>query len=108
LKLIFSRAKKAHTAPRLTTIPRSASSAATPRKVKSGFSSIRASNHPRSPAKTSRRFPPIGFAAALPVWRWRCDHRTTLETLTPNSTATDRQLSPAATRAATRSRRSNE
>jgi hypothetical protein len=48
------------------------------------------------------------FAAALPVARKRCDHFTTLATLTPNRFATERQLSPAVTRATTRSRKSKE
>jgi hypothetical protein len=52
--------------------------------------------------------PPIGRAAALPVARNRCDHFTTLATLTLKVDATLRQLSPAATAATTRSRRSSE
>jgi hypothetical protein len=48
------------------------------------------------------------LAAALPVARYLCDHFTTLATLTLNIFATARQLSPAATRATTRSRKSNE
>jgi len=50
----------------------------------------------------------VGRAAALPVWRLRCDHLTTLATLTPKRAATARQLSPVSTRATTRSRRSSE
>ena len=38
--------------------------------------------------------PPIGFAAALPVARKRCDHFTTLATLTWKVLATSRQLAP--------------
>ena len=48
--------------------------------------------------------PPIGLAAALPVARSRCDHFTTLATLTSNSAATARQDLPPATDATTRSR----
>jgi hypothetical protein len=35
--------------------------------------------------------PPIFSAAGLPTARWRCDHFTTLATLTMNVLATDRQ-----------------
>ena len=48
---------------------------------------IRANNHSASPARTARRTPPIGLAPALPVARNRCDHFTTLDTLTPNNAA---------------------
>ena len=76
--------------------------------VRSGFSAIRANNHARSPVSRSGRRPPIGLAAALPVARQRCDHLTTLATLTPNSAAVARQVRPPATAATTRSRRSCE
>jgi hypothetical protein len=42
------------------------------------------------PASSTGRLPPIGLAAALPVARARCRHFTTLETLTPNRSATVR------------------
>ena len=40
--------------------------------------------------------------------RWRCDHFTTLATLTMNVPATARQVWPEATAATTRSRKSKE
>src|SRR6516164_2932573 len=52
--------------------------------------------------------PPIGLAAALPFARQRCDHLTTLATLTPNSAAVARHVRPLATEPITRSRRSCE
>jgi hypothetical protein len=42
------------------------------------------------------------------VARQRCDHLTTLATLTPNSAAVARQVQPLATAATTRSRKSRE
>jgi hypothetical protein len=48
------------------------------------------------------------LAAALPVARQRCDHLTTLATLTSNSAAVARQVQPLATAATTRSRKSRE
>ena len=48
------------------------------------------------------------FAAALPVNRARCAHFTTLATLTSNAEATARAVSPSATIATTRSRRSRD
>src|SRR5262252_1062348 len=48
------------------------------------------------------------FAAALPLARQRCDHLTTLATLTPNSAAVARHVRPLATEPITRSRRSCE
>ena len=53
-------------------------------------------------------WPPIFSAAGLPMARCRCDHFTTLATLTMNVLATDRQVWPAATAPTTRSRRSKE
>ena len=53
-------------------------------------------------------WPPIFRAAGLPSARWRCDHFTTLATLTMNVVATERQDWPEATAATTRSRRSKE
>jgi hypothetical protein len=58
--------------------------------------------HP--PLIADGRLPPIGRAAGLRVARNRCDHFTTLATLTLKVAATFRQLSPAATAATTRSR----
>jgi hypothetical protein len=89
-------------------VPRSANSATTARKVRSGFSAIRANSHARSPISRNGRQPPIGLAAALPLARQRCDHFTTLATLTPNSAAVARQVRPLATEATTRSRKSCE
>jgi hypothetical protein len=89
-------------------VPRSASSVITARKVRSGFSAIRANSQARSLVSCSGRRPPIGLAAALPLARHRCDHFTTLATLTPNSAAVARQVRPLATAATTRSRRSRE
>jgi hypothetical protein len=48
------------------------------------------------------------LAAALPDCRQRCEQRTTVATLTPNKAAVSRQLRPAATDVASRSRRSFE
>jgi len=64
-------------------VPRAVSSAITARKVRSGYSAIRANRQSRSPASRSGRHPPIWAAAALPVARNRCGHFTTLATLTP-------------------------
>jgi len=79
-----------------------------PPRARSAFSASRASSQSRSPAKTRGRCPPIQYAAALPVARKRCDHFTTLATLTPNSAAVARHVRPPATDATTRSRRSLE
>ena len=46
--------------------------------------------------------PPISFAAALPLARNRCDHFTTLATLTLKNATTVRQLALAKTRVTTR------
>src|SRR5215468_5218316 len=46
------------------------------------------------------------FPAALPLVRRRCDHFTTLATLTPTSAAVARHVRPFATEPITRSRRS--
>src|SRR6266478_3734150 len=89
-------------------MPRAWSSASSARKVISGCLASRSSNHCRSPANTYGRLPPTGRAAALPVARNRCDHFTTLATLTLKVLATARQLSPADTAPTTRSRRSRE
>src|SRR5215467_13433613 len=48
------------------------------------------------------------FPAALPLVRRRCDHFTTLATLTPTSAAVARHVRPLATEPITRSRRSCE
>jgi hypothetical protein len=58
--------------------------------------------------RANGRRPPTLWAAALPVARNRCDHFTTLATLTLKVAATARQLSPPATAATTLSRRSSE
>jgi hypothetical protein len=108
LKVMPWEANSFHTAQWLTTVPRSASSAVSARKVRSGTASIRANNHACSPARTARLTPPIGLAAALPVARSRCDHLTTLATLTPKSLAVSRHVRPPATDAATRERKSSE
>src|SRR3979490_2401455 len=63
---------------------------------------------PLSLFSSSCRQPPILYAAALPVARKRCDHFTTLATLTPNSAAVARHERPATTEPTTRSRRSCE
>jgi hypothetical protein len=47
-------------------------------------------------------------AAGLPSARWRCDHFTTLATLTMNVLATERQDCPAATATTARFRWSKE
>jgi hypothetical protein len=44
------------------------------------------------PASIRCRHPPICLAATLPLARRRCDHFTTLATLTPNSAAVFRQV----------------
>lgn len=51
------------------------------------------------PLRRQRVIPrqPIALAATLPVARYRCDHFTTLATLTLNRAATARQLSPSNT-----------
>lgn len=49
---------------------------------------------------------PIFAGAQLPVARWRCDHFTTEDTATPSAAATVRVLSPRASRAIARLRRS--
>ena len=72
------------------------------------LSAIRASSQSRSFASAWGRRPPIGRAAALPVARQRCDHFTALATLTSKRAAAARQLSPDATAATTRSRKSRE
>jgi hypothetical protein len=78
------------------------------RKVRSGFSAIRASSQSRLPARRCGRHPPIAKAAALPVVRKRCDHRTTVATLTLNIVAVARRERPPLTAATTRSRKSCE
>jgi len=85
-------------------MPRSASSADNARIVTCGSRARRSSSHPRCTSSSRPRLPPIGSAAALPVERWRCDHFTTLDTLTAKSLAVSRQVRPLATTAATRSR----
>ena len=44
--------------------------------------------------KVEGLWPPIFSAAGLPTARWRCDHFTTLATLTMNVLATERQDGP--------------
>jgi hypothetical protein len=89
-------------------MPRSCSSSTKARNVRSGAAASRAISHSRCGANRNPGRPPIRLAAALPVARNRCDHFTTLATLTLNIFATARQLSPAATLATTRSRKSSE
>jgi hypothetical protein len=103
-----SRAKNAHSAPWLALIPSAASSARSARKVRSGFSAIRASSQSRLLARRCARRPPIARAAALPVARKRCDHLTTVATLTLNIFALARHEQPPDTDATTRSRKSCE
>jgi hypothetical protein len=69
---------------------------------------MRSNNQSRCASRDRPRLPPIGKAAAVPVDRCRCDHFTTLETLTPNNSAVSRHVRPNSTDAATRSRRSFE
>ena len=69
---------------------------------------IRSTSHARCAANRSGRGPPLGFGAALPVSRKRCDHFTTDATLTPNKHAVSRHERPDITDATTRSRKSVE
>jgi hypothetical protein len=108
LNVMPSRAKNAQSAPWLTFTPSAASSARIARRVRSGFSAIRASSQSRLPARRCGRCPPIARAAALPVVRKRCDHLTTVATLTLNSFAVARRERPLATDVTTRSRKSCE
>jgi hypothetical protein len=85
-----------------------ASSALIARNVRSGFSAIRASSQSRLLARRCGRCPPIAEAAALPVVRKRCDHLTTVATLTLNIVAVARHERPPATDLTTRSRKSCE
>jgi len=89
-------------------MPRSGSSAIRPRSVISGVLAMRCRIQSRSPASLRLRCPPILPGATLPVVRRRCDQRTTLDALTMTVEATERTLSPATTRKATRSRKSIE
>jgi hypothetical protein len=89
-------------------VPRAANSATTARKVRSGFAAMRASSQSRWLFNNSSRQPPILDAAVRPLARQRCDHRTTLATLTPNNAAVARQERPPAIDPTTRSRRSVE
>ena len=89
-------------------MPRSANSADSTRNVTCGSHARRSSSQLRCGSSSRPRLPPIGNAAALPVERRRCDHFTTLETLTSKSLAVSRQVRPLATAWATRSRRSFE
>ena len=54
------------------------------------------------------RCPPVRPGTTEPVRASSCDHFTTLETATPNRSATTRQVDPKRTAATTRSRRSVE
>jgi hypothetical protein len=108
LNVMPSRTKNAQSAPWLTLIPSAASSAWSARNVRSGFSAIRASSQSRLPARRCGRRPPIAKAAALPVVSKRCDHLTTVATLTLNIFAAARREQPPATNATTRSRKSCE
>jgi hypothetical protein len=108
LNVMPSRAKNAQSAPWLTLTPSAANSARSARKVRSGFSAIRASSQSRLLARRYGRCPPIARAAALPVAWKRCDHLTTVATLTPNIFAVARRERPPATDVTTRSRKSCE
>jgi hypothetical protein len=108
LNVMPSRAKNAQSAPWLTFTPSATSSARSARKVRSGFSAIRASSQSRLPARRCSRRPPIARAAALPVVAKRCDHLTTVATLTLKIFAVARREQPPATDATTRSRKSCE
>jgi hypothetical protein len=99
LNVMPSRAKNAHSAPWLTLTPLAASSALIARNVRSGFAAIRASSQSRLPARRCGRRPPIARAAALPVARKRCDHLTTVATLTLNIFALARHEPPPDTNA---------
>jgi hypothetical protein len=88
--------------------PSAASSALIARNVRPGFSAIRASSQSRLLARRCGRRPPIARAAALRVVRKRCDHRTTVATLTLNIFAVARRERPPVTDATTRSRKSCE
>lgn len=91
------------------TTPRWCSSPAKAFSVRSGFSARWTTSHSRSPTRLLRPGrPPIGLAAGLPPWRARCDHFTTLATLTRNTRATSRHDCPSPTAATTRSRRSEK
>ena len=108
LKLIPSRRRKRQSVSQATTTPRLRSSASRACSVRSGFS-----DEPRQqPVPLARQhIGPLAahrLGAALPVARARCDHFTTLATLTSNSAATARQDCRRATDATTRSRRSRE
>src|SRR3954447_1806139 len=72
------------------------------------LSAIRASSQSRLLATRCGRCPPIAKAAALPVIRKRCDHLTTVATLTLNIFAVARREQPPATETTTRSRKSCE
>jgi hypothetical protein len=89
-------------------MPSAANSAMIARNVRSGFSAIRASSQSRLSARRCGRCPPIANAAALRVIRKRCDHRTTVATLTLNIFAVARRERPPLTDATTRSRKSCE
>jgi hypothetical protein len=108
LNVMPSRAKNAQSAPWLTLTPSAASSASSARNVRSGFSAIRASSQSRLPARRCGRRPPIARAAELPVLPKRCDHLTTVATLTLNIFAVARRERPLATEVTTRSRKSCE
>jgi hypothetical protein len=108
LNVMPSRAKNAQSAPWLTLIPSAASSARIARNLRSGFCAIRASSQSRLLVRRCGRRPPIARAAALPVTRKRCDHLTTVATLTLNIFAAARHEQPPDTDATTRSRKSCE
>ena len=74
----------------------------------SGFSATRARIHASSPASLNGFLPPIGNAAALPVFALRLLQRITEEWLTPNTRAASARLMPPSTAATARSRKSSE
>src|SRR5690242_2285511 len=73
------------------------------RPVISGFSDSRARTQAASSANANGFLPPIGSAAALPVFSVRFVQRIAEEWLTPNRRAADAPLMPPATAATTRS-----
>ena len=92
-----------------TWVPRAASSAASPRIVRSGFSASRAnSQSPTAPCRTGRRWPPILPGSRPRPERSRCPIRTAVATETLNRLAAPRTVSPSAKAAATRSFRSTD
>lgn len=74
--------------------PRSARSATRLRRLTAEPELARSSSQFRCSSGARPEDRPIRWAPALPIARWRCDHLTTLATLTPNNAAVSRQLRP--------------